>query len=208
MNIINSKIEKLYYQSDMYPRMQLNVLLNQIDALMETRNSVNVAIDGNCGAGKSTLSTLLSSVYDCNVFHMDNFFLSPELKTPERFKEVGGNVDYIRFKEEVIEGLNSDREFTYQIYNCKIMRLDEFITVTPKKLNIIEGVYSMHPTLVNTYQLKIFLQIEGEAQRERILKRSGPIMLNRFVDEWIPLENKYFEEMNIKEQSNLIIRLS
>src|SRR5690606_23167501 len=124
----------------------------------------------------------------------------------ERLKEVGGNVDYVRFKQEVIEGLQSGREFEYRVYNCKKMALDKTISVKPKKLNIIEGVYSMHPTLIDSYDLKIFLEIGKEEQAERILKRNGPAMQRRFLDEWIPLEDEYFDRMRIKEQSDIIFQ--
>jgi len=177
-----------------------------IDILMQSDGIVKVAIDGSAGAGKSTLSNLIESVYDCNIFHMDHFFLRPELKTEERLKEVGGNVDYVRFKQEVIEGLQSGREFEYRVYNCKKMALDKTISVKPKKLNIIEGVYSMHPTLIDSYDLKIFLEIGKEEQAERILKRNGPAMQRRFLDEWIPLEDEYFDRMRIKEQSDIIFQ--
>jgi len=179
-------------------------LFCKIDSLMKVKDRVNVAIDGNCGAGKTTLSLLLGDIYDCNIFHMDDFFLTPEMKTEERLNEAGGNVDYVRFKHEVIDGLNSGREFIYHKYDCKQMTFGPPISVTPKKLNIIEGSYSMHPALVNNYELKIFLHIDEEKQIARILKRNGPLMLKRFINEWIPMENRYFKELKIQEQCDLV----
>lgn len=175
----------------------------KIDALLKSQDVVNVAIDGNCGAGKSTLASLISNVYHCNVFHMDHFFLRPELKTEKRLKEVGGNVDYVRFKQEVMAGLQSDCKFQYRIYDCTKMALGQPLSVTPKKLNIIEGSYSMHPTLISNYHLKIFLQINEKEQRCRIFNRNGAAMQKRFLLEWIPLENRYFQEMKIEAQSDL-----
>ena len=103
-----------------------------IDSLLQTQQTVIVAIDGNSGAGKSTLANLIASVYDCNLFRMDDFFLTPELKTEERLKEIGGNVDYQRFKEEVIRGIQSGKEFQYQVYDCQEMKLREKVVVHPK----------------------------------------------------------------------------
>ncbi len=180
-------------------------IFSQIDALGKIRDTVNVAIDGHAAAGKTTLASLLADIYDCNVFPMDHFFLRPELKTRERLKEVGGNVDYIRFKREVIDRLQRGGEFKYRPYDCKKMTLDKYIEVQPKPINIIEGVYSMHPTLIEGYDLKIFLHIAGEEQGRRILKRNGPAMQRRFLKEWIPLENEYFLKLKIKEQSDLVI---
>ncbi|HHW01092.1 MAG TPA: hypothetical protein GXX36_16275 [Clostridiaceae bacterium] len=179
-------------------------LFCRIDSLMKVKDRVNVAIDGNCGAGKTTLSLLIGNIYDCNIFHMDDFFLTPEMKTEERLNEVGGNVDYARFKNEVIDGLNSGSEFQYRKYDCKQMIFGPPISVIPKKLNIIEGSYSMHPTLVNNYDLKVFLHIDEEKQISRILNRNGPLMLKRFINEWIPMENRYFSELKIQEQCDLV----
>jgi len=175
-----------------------------IDSLLQTQQTVIVAIEGNSGAGKSTLANLIASVYDCNLFHMDDFFLTPELKTEERLKETGGNVDYKRFKEEVIRGIQSGKEFQYQVYDCQKMKLREKVVVHPKKLNIIEGSYSMHPTLQDYYHLKIFMAIGEKEQSARILKRNGPVMHKVFLEKWIPLENEYFEKMKIKEKCDLI----
>ena len=55
-----------------------------------------VAIDGMCGSGKTTLGQVLSKVYDCNLFHMDDFFLRPEQRTAERMAQDGGNVEMMQ----------------------------------------------------------------------------------------------------------------
>ncbi len=171
----------------------------------ESGRSVNVAIEGNSGAGKSSLAALLEEIYDCNVFHMDHFFLTPDLRTEERLKEVGGNVDYVRFRNEVINGLKSGKEFNYQIYDCSKGALDQIVNVKPKMLNIIEGSYSMHPTLAESYDLKIFLGIGAEEQSRRILERNGPLIHKKFISLWIPLENRYFFELDIASQCDLVI---
>lgn len=179
-------------------------VFRKIDLLLSERETVTVAIEGNSGAGKSTLALLIADVYDCNIYHMDDFFLSPGLKTKERLKEVGGNVDYVRFKEEVLSNLHHGRAFQYRVYDCRQMAFGEHVTVAPKRLNIVEGSYSMHPTLADYYDLKIFLQIDEKEQSSRILKRNGALMHKRFLNEWIPLENQYFSEMNISEKCDLV----
>ncbi|NLK88499.1 MAG: hypothetical protein GX279_13605 [Clostridiaceae bacterium] len=166
--------------------------------------SVNVAIEGNSGAGKSSLAALLQQIYDCNVFHMDHFFLTPVLRTEERLREAGGNVDYVRFKKEVIDGLRSGNEFSYQTYDCSKGSLDQIVKVEPKILNIIEGSYSMHPTLADSYDLKIFLGIGAEEQSRRILERNGSFMHEKFISLWIPLENRYFSELDIASQCDIV----
>lgn len=183
-------------------------VFNLLSELMKNKKSVNIAIEGNSGAGKSTLAKSISSIYDINLFHMDDFFLRPEQKTVARLEEVGGNIDYERFNDEIISNLKSNTEFTYQKYNCQTLKLDKIHTVKPKTLNIVEGVYSMHPTLIDIYDYKIFLEIDEKTQTKRILDRNGEFMLDRFVNEWIPMENRYFKEMDIRNKSDVILRLA
>jgi adenylate kinase family enzyme len=164
-------------------------VFSKIDSLMKVHDTVIVAIDGNSAAGKSTLAGIIKDVYgeDCNIFHMDDFFLTPELRTEERLKEIGGNVDYVRFKEEIVNGIQSRKMFHYRVYDCTKKAITKKVSVIPKKLNIIEGSYSMHPTLIDIYTLKIFMGVSREEQSFRILKRNGPVMQKLFLNKWIPM---------------------
>ncbi|MEG0133882.1 MAG: uridine kinase [Clostridium sp.] len=180
-------------------------LFSYIDELLSVDKTITIAIEGPSGSGKSSLASIIKSIYDCNVFHMDDFFLPAQSKTKERLSEPGGNVDYLRFKKEVSDNLKLYKPFKYQLFSCKLGELTDFVCVTPKKLNIIEGVYSLHPTFDNIYDLKIFLSIDEETQLNRILKRNGEFMLQRFKNEWIPLENNYFTKLDISSKCDLVI---
>ena len=176
-----------------------------MDRELAQKRSVAVAIEGNSGAGKSDLAGRIAGRYDCNVIHMDDFFLQPYQRTEERFRQAGGNIDYERFRREVADHLKGDGEFQYQIYDCSQAALSDTVRVAPKKLNIIEGVYSMHPLWQDIFDLRIFLTIDPHIQKERILRRNGAMMWKRFQEEWIPLESKYFETYRIADQCDLVI---
>ncbi len=167
-----------------------------------------LAIEGRSASGKTTLSDLLASTYGCTVFHMDDFFLRPDQRTPERYAEVGGNVDRERFLNEVLEPLSKGEVVNYRKFHCASMMLEDPIPIIPKKLVVIEGVYSMHPDLSDYYDLSVFLDISPKLQRERILRRNYPQMAERFFETWIPLEEKYFSAMNIKEQCDIVISIA
>ena len=166
-----------------------------IDSLITEKDFIVVAIDGKCTSGKTTLAAQLAEIYDCNVFHMDDFFLRPEQRTPERFAEVGGNVDYERFQEEVLLPLKTEKAFSYYPFDCRTFALAEAVDVSPKKLNIIEGTYSHHPYFGDPYDLKILLTVSDETQKERILARPA-FLHKRFFEEWIPMENHYFSMLD------------
>ena len=175
-----------------------------IENLLQKKETVIIAIDGNCTAGKTTLAAALEKEYGCNVFHMDDFFLRSEQRTPERFAEIGGNVDYERFSEEVLLPLRTGTAFSYRPFSCSTFTLSDPISVQPKQLNIIEGTYCLHPYFGDVYDLKIRLTISPELQRKRILMRPQ-VLHKRFFEEWIPMEDRYFEMLQLSRKLDLII---
>jgi len=180
-------------------------LFEKIDALL-TKERVVVAIDGGSASGKTTLAANLYDKYGATVFHMDDFFLTPTMRTAERLNEAGGNVDRERFEAEVLIPLSRGQNVSYRSYDCKTGDFKEPLLITPKKLVIVEGAYSMHPELSKYYDFSVFLDIGSEEQRNRILKRNSPALAHRFFTEWIPLENIYFEKTEIKKRCDLIIQ--
>jgi len=179
-------------------------LFDRIDALLKAGGAVNVAIDGMSGSGKSSLAALLQQIYDCNVFHMDDFFLPQAMKTPRRLSQPGGNVHHERFRREVLASLSTGRPFCYRPFDCRSQSLGDAVCIEPKQLNIVEGAYCLHPALADAYQLRVFMQVGPETQRARILQRNGPAMYQRFLEEWVPLENMYFQAYKIKDQCDLV----
>lgn len=182
-------------------------LLAAIDRTVQNQSRTVVAIEGGSASGKSTLSAMLSRIYGCTVFHMDDFFLRPEQRTPERFSEPGGNVDRERLLAEVLDPLTRGAPIHYQRYDCHTQALQPSVEVIPKALTIVEGAYSMHPLLANHYNLSAFLKISPELQHQRILTRNGPEFAERFFTMWIPLETAYFEALDPAGRCDLILEV-
>ena len=183
---------------------KLALIRERIDGLLARQRPVIVAIDGNCTSGKTTLAARLAECYDCNLLHMDDFFLRPQQRTEERFGEIGGNIDYERFREEVLIPLRSGGEFFYRPFDCTAFTLAEPVRIVPKKLTIIEGSYSMHPYFSDPYDLKILLTVDPEIQRQRVLARPA-FLHQRFFETWIPMENQYLEHFRIPAKADLIL---
>lgn len=190
--------------SEMCKRRFLPVV-EEVNRLLEgTGEVILVCIDGCAASGKTTLGYYLKSMFECNLFHMDDFFLRDEQKTEERAKEVGGNVDYERFKEKVLDPVLGKETVMYQPFSCKTRTLQVVQEIPFRRLNIVEGSYSQHPYFGDVCQLRVFLDISPEVQLERIRLRNGEAMLERFVSTWIPMENDYFEKYGIKEKSIVV----
>jgi uridine kinase len=178
----------------------------RIDTLMNCVRPVVIAIDGGSASGKTSLAALLADVYDANVIHMDDFFLPPERKTPQRMAEPGGNVDYERFAAEVAPGIRGGKAFEYHAYSCKTGTLMP-VKVTPRSVCIVEGAYSLHPALAAlAYDLTVFLDINKTEQSRRIVERNGKAMHKRFMEEWIPLEDQYFAAADQPGRGDLVYR--
>lgn len=185
---------------DSYAKFQ--PIFEKIDGMMNDKKLI-IAVDGGSGSGKTTLSRLLEEIYSCTVFHTDDFFLCPEQRTPERFSETGGNIDRERFEEEILIPLSRNETIAFRKFDCSTMSLLPAEQINPEKLIIIEGVYSMHPAFSDYYDFSVFLDISPELQKERISKRNTPQKAERFFSEWIPLENRYFAEMNVKQRCDI-----
>lgn len=185
--------------------IQYSPVIEVIKENLKKEEPCIVAIDGLCGSGKSTLAAILKERFDCNVFHMDDYFLPKSMKTEERLAEPGGNVHYERFQEEVLASLLKQEMVTYRPYNCVTASLEAPITLAHKKLTIIEGTYVLHPTLRHAATLKVFLTVNETEQVKRIKQRSGEEKLQQFIRVWIPLETRYFQELRIKDLCDLVL---
>jgi len=138
---------------------------------------------------------------------MDDFFLQPHQRTPERLNEVGGNVDRERFLLEVLKPLKSGEAVLYRKFNCSTMQIEAPQRILPTGLTVIEGAYSTHPLLYGYYSLSVFLDVSEKTQRERILVRNTPRLAERFFNEWIPMERAYFGETGVKKRCDIVIEI-
>lgn len=161
------------------------------------------AIDGRCAAGKSTLARELAHRSGCAVIPMGHFFLRPEQRTPERFAEPGGNVDRERFLAEVLLPLRAGKPFSYRPFDCHTLSLAAPVPVAPAALYLIEGSYSCHPALREHYDLTVFLDISPDEQLRRLRVRNGAEGAQRFAERWIPLEERYFQELDVRGHCEL-----
>ena len=177
----------------------------RVQALLQTQERVLLAIDGNCCAGKTTMASRLGAMLGASVFHLDDYFLQMHMRTPERLSQPGGNVDAERFLEEVL--LPAKRGETAHVvkYDCHEDLLLPPVPVLPGRIVIVEGAYSLHPLLASYYDLKVFCRIDPALQLSRIRARNGEAALKVFESRWIPLENNYFQALDVLSQCDIVI---
>ena len=196
--------ESVKSMENMATAQNMQAVIERIERVYTERERVFVAIDGPCTSGKTTLATVLQRRFGGNVLHMDDFFLRPEQRTPERFAEPGGNVDRERFEDEVLAPLAAGKIAQYRPWDCHTGDFAASHNVEPARLTIVEGSYSMHPALRGYYDLMICLTIDSGEQLHRLEARN-PRMLQRFIDEWIPLENRSFASTETRTAADMIV---
>lgn len=171
-------------------------LLSDIDSVLREKGSVHVGIDGMAASGKTTLAETLSEIYDCSVFHADDYFLQPHQRTEKRLSEPGGNIDCERMKAEITDRLDGTGPFFVRRYDCSSMKLLDETRVERKPVIIVEGVYSLHPYFGDVYDIKRVLSVSREEQMRRLRERD-PELVQRFIEEWLPMEDRYFSLLHV-----------
>ncbi len=179
--------------------------LEKLEKHIADNKKVIIAIDGPSASGKSSLGYLLKEKYDGLLIRTDDYFLHPTRKTEERLREVGGNLDYERLLQEVFNNIDNNT-IQSNHFNCKNNVLENREPVLNKDVIIIEGVYSLHTLFQKFYTFKIFMDVEKDVQLKRIKERNGDVMLKRWIEEWIPLENEYFKKINARNIVDLVIK--
>lgn len=172
--------------------------------IQETGRAILV-LDGMAAAGKTTAAEYLAARWNAPVVHMDDFFLPPDLRTTERLSVPGGNVHYERFREEVLPGLQAGDRFSYRVFDCSVMDYGKRRVIPAAPIVIVEGAYSMHPVFEKYWDLSAFFSIHPEAQKCRIIHRSGEEAWKAFRTRWIPLENAYHAAFRTQTQADILI---
>ncbi len=182
-------------------------MIKQVYEMFKCRSQLCFAIDGPCASGKSTFAILLQELFDLPLFHMDDYFLPPHLKSKDRLCEPGGNVDYERCYQEILAPFQNRKEIVYRPYDCKEKKLFAPIHIPFYPYIVLEGSYAHHPYFQNVKTMKLFLNCCFDIQKERLKQRS-PYLYERFVQEWIPMEETYFQTFSIKEHCDCLIDTS
>lgn len=182
-------------------------VISAVHLLLRESGYKMIAIDGRCGSGKTSLAQLLWERFECNVFHMDDFYLPFSQREEDWPEKVAGNMDLERFLREVLIPARSGRPVKYRRFDCWSGRLLEQRDIPLAPLTVIEGSYSHHPLLCEAYDLKVFLTCAPQEQRRRLREREGD-NFESFEQLWIPMEERYYQAYDIEQGASLMVDTS
>lgn len=166
---------------------------------------VLLCLDGPCGSGKTTMARQLMQITDAACVPMDDFYTPHPQKTPERLAQPGGNADIERLLEEFLIPWQAHGHGSYRPYLCAEDRFGQRVDVPDRPLTILEGSYSLHPSIAAVADLRVFLTIGEEEQARRLLAREGAEGLRAFQQRWIPLEKAYHAAFSLPDEQCIMI---
>ena len=167
---------------------------------------VVISIDGPCGGGKTTLANEIEKSLGYNILHMDDFYLPFQKRDKNWMNMIAGHMDFDRIIDTVLEPYKNKQKTNYISYDCHSDKYMQEIPIDLDKFLVIEGSYTAHPNLLKYVDLKIFVDIDSDEQVKRLTKRN-PDVVDKFLAMWVPFENNYFKELNIKENSDLVVKV-
>ncbi len=178
--------------------LSLDMKVFQLQNYIDSFNEFQIfALEGKCASGKTTISNKLKNV---TIIDVDDFFLKETLKTKERLQEIGGNIDYELYAE-CLKKLKPNSTITYTVFDCSKQQYYNK-TVEIKEKVLVVGVYSFHPKVRKYIDRLCYLIISDEIQYNRLKERS---LFNRFINEWVPLENKYYNSYDFIANADILI---
>lgn len=171
-----------------------------------------VALDGHSGAGKSTFAAAIAPMLDAAVVHGDDFYRDmPEADRVElsRAQGVDRYFDWERLRVEALTTLVRRRQARFRCFNWVAGRgLTSPVTIDPRDVVIVEGVYSARPEFDDLLDLKVLVETVSEdrdqrrQQRLRTVSRTDP---RGWDARWDAAERLYFESIRPRNTFDLIV---
>lgn len=163
--------------------------------LPRRQRTLLVGIDGRGGSGKSTFARRLAAVStDVTVVEFDDFYRPGReraVRAAAGDSELGGNFDWRRLRDQVLQPLSVDEQGRYQRYDWPGDALAEWHTVPVGGIAIVDGNYSTRSELFDLYDYTVWVEAPHDVRLERGVRRGGEDTRARWLTEWMPEEERY-----------------
>jgi uridine kinase len=170
-----------------------------------------VAIDGGAGAGKSTLAKgIRDRLGSVSILRTDHFFLplneySAARLTPDEAYRL--YFPWQRMRDEALLPLRRGQTARYQRYDWEADRLNQWVTIEPNEIVLVEGVYSTRPELRSLVDITIFIETPRDERQKRMHAR-GHLerdIKNDWLIPWMTAEDWYFANVRPSERADLVV---
>lgn len=208
------RLAREHYAAELQASHQGDRLPEESESAFLRRNGIRpslVAVDGRCGSGKTGFAAVVERLIPGwkHTVHMDDLYLPWEKRAIHWMDIPAGNMDLERLQQEILTPVLSGKPMTYQPFLDKAKIVDEYgepLEVDPDfvELILVEGTYSQHPSLAQSYDYKIFLTCDKEEQTRRLRAREEDYYPT-FDRVWRTLEERYFAACGIEAAADLVV---
>jgi uridine kinase len=163
-----------------------------------------VGIDGAGGAGKSTLANGIGEACGgrAAIIRCDDFYRPLNAQgTPEEAYEK--YFDWRRLRDEALLPLRNGQPARYQRYDWSIDSLAEWITIEPREIILVEGVFSTRPELRTLLEVTLFVETPRDERIRRMSARPQPSI--SWIDRWMAAEDWYLATIAPHRTADLVI---
>ncbi|GAA1434759.1 AAA family ATPase [Microlunatus lacustris] len=155
-----------------------------------------VGIDGFGAAGKTTLAAAVAHALPGSVVvHVDDF-ARPSVQGWERD----------RFAEQVLAPLAASRSARYQRWDWDSDTGAEWHDIPPGVPVVVEGVSSTDVRLGVPWDVQVWVEASREVRLARALERDGESMMDQWLTDWMPSEERYAAAQRPRERSDFCVR--
>ena len=132
-------------------------------------------------------------------------FYRPESDSSRSEIEIGGLFDLSRLESQVLIPHTKGRALHYQRYDWETGSLGDWATGASGAPLIVEGVYSTHQSLRDFYDLRIWVTAPRAVRLARGMERDGEEARSKWVDIWMPAEDRYIAEQAPLDHAHLAL---
>ena len=164
-----------------------------------------IGIDGPGASGKSTLAAGLTEALPRAVLVEGDDFYRPEADAGRSETEVGGLFDLSRLASQVLIPHTQGEKIRYQRFNWDTGVLRGWVSRPGGTPLIVDGVYSTHEMLRDFYDLRIWVSAPRAVRLARGLQRDGEEANSKWVDVWMPAEDRYVADQVPQDHAHLVL---
>jgi uridine kinase len=156
-----------------------------------------LCIDGPAGAGKTELSALIAAEFPGSLtVHMDDLY--------DGWDDSLGEALTQRLHVSIIEPLKAAMPLKLQKYNWHEECFGEMYEVELPELLIVEGVGAAQEIMRAIATLTVFVDIDDETGKQRVLSRDGGYMVSR-IEDWQKQQAAHHKKHRTRESCDLVL---
>jgi uridine kinase len=185
---------------------------------------LRVAVDGIDAAGKTTLADQLAEILEADGYpviraSIDGFHNPKEIRSrqgnlsPDGYYE--DSFDFAAIKTLLLDPLSSDGSGRYHVGTFDYRTDAEFEAdeqvAQADAILIFDGIFLQRPEIVESWDIKIFIDIPFGIALTRALERdlmlfgSEDAVRERYMQRYLPGQQLYFDQCNPKGNADIVI---